>query len=59
LFMNEKKTVVPLLPQPVKPARHCGHTIELRDVSFAYPGTQRMVLRVRNIDRVRGVNYLC
>ncbi|MHC1694803.1 MAG: ABC transporter ATP-binding protein [Eubacteriales bacterium] len=49
LFMNEKRTVVPLLPQPVKPARHCGHTLELRDVSFAYPGTERMVLKNINL----------
>lgn len=49
LFMNEKKTVVPSLPEPVQPKRHCGHTIELRDVSFAYPGTDRMVLKHLNL----------
>lgn len=48
-FMNEKKTIVPLLSQPVKPSRHCGHTIEMRNISFAYPGTQHMVLKNINL----------
>ncbi len=45
VFMNEKKTIVPAVAEPVKPSRHCGHTIELRNVSFAYPGTTRLVLK--------------
>jgi ATP-binding cassette subfamily B protein len=49
LFMNEKKTIVPSLPVPVKPARHCGHTIELRNVSFSYPGSKRKVLSNINL----------
>ena len=49
LFMNEKKTIVPAIETPLIPQRHCGHTIELRDVSFAYPGTNRMVLKHLNL----------
>ena len=49
LFMNEKKTIVPATETPLIPQRHCGHTIELRDVSFAYPGTNRMVLKHLNL----------
>lgn len=49
LFMNEKQTIIPDLAVPVLPARHQGHTIELRDVSFAYPGTERMVLKHLNL----------
>ncbi len=49
LFMNEKKTIVPALDEPVIPERHCGHTIELKNVSFAYPGTTRMVLKNLNL----------
>ena len=49
LFMNEKKTIVPDLEEPVEPQRHCGHTIELRNVSFSYPGTTRLVLKNLNL----------
>ncbi len=49
LFMDEKKTIVPTTEKPLLPARHCGHTIELKDVSFAYPGTNRMVLKHINL----------
>ena len=44
-FMNEEQTVVPRLAEPAHIRRHCGHTIELRNVSFRYPGTERMVIR--------------
>jgi ABC-type multidrug transport system fused ATPase/permease subunit len=49
LFMNEKKTIVPSLEAPVAPKRHCGHTIELKNVSFSYPGTTRKVLKNLNL----------
>ncbi len=49
IFMNEKKTIVSSLPEPIKPKRHCGHTIELRDVCFAYPGSDRLVLKNINL----------
>ncbi len=45
LFMEEEKTIIPLLPAECpKVNRHCGHTIEFRHVSFVYPGTERKVL---------------
>ena len=44
-FMNEKKTVVPRLAEPLKPARHTAHTIQFENVSFRYPGTERDVLK--------------
>ena len=44
LFMNEKRTVVPALPEPRKVAHGTGHTIEFRNVSFSYPGTERKVI---------------
>lgn len=43
-FMKEKQTVVPLLPEPKHPHRGKPHVIELRGVSFSYPGTDRKVL---------------
>lgn len=48
LFMREKQTVKPLLAQPVQPQNNIGHTIELKNVSFRYPGTDRDVLKNLN-----------
>ena len=48
-FMNEERTIVPRLAEPAHMKRHCGHTIELRNVSFRYPGTERMVIRNVNL----------
>ena len=44
LFMNEEQTVKPLLDTPAEPQNHCGHTIELRNVCFRYPGADRDVI---------------
>lgn len=49
VFMNEKQTVKPLTDSPAVPSLHCGHTIELRNVSFRYPGTQRDVIHNMNL----------
>ncbi len=43
-FMNEKRTIVPILAEPRRVKHHTGHTIELKNVSFAYPGTERKVI---------------
>lgn len=48
LFMNEKQTVVPSIPNPASVTRG-GHTIEFKNVSFRYPGTSRYVLKDINI----------
>ncbi|MBR6786992.1 MAG: ABC transporter ATP-binding protein [Clostridia bacterium] len=45
VFMDEKRNIVPTLPTPRKVERHCGHTIEFKNVSFRYPGTKRDVLK--------------
>ena len=44
-FMNNEKTVKPLTDTPTIPERHVGHTIELQNVSFRYPGTERDVIK--------------
>ncbi len=49
VFMQEKKSIKSILPQPAPLKRHCGHTIELRNVSFRYPGTNRDVLKNINV----------
>lgn len=43
-FMDEKPKILPALDEPLHVARHTGHTIEFRHVSFAYPGTTRQVI---------------
>ena len=48
-FMNEKRTVVASLPEPRKVKHGEGHTIEFRNVSFAYPGTERRVINNVNL----------
>lgn len=48
LFMNERQTVIPTLPEPLVPKTHCGHTIELKNVSFKYPGAKTYV--IKNMD---------
>lgn len=49
LFMKEKQTVKPLISSPQKPATKCGHTIELKNVSFRYPGAEVDVLKNINL----------
>ena len=44
-FMNEEKTTVSRLPEPIKAERGNSHTIELVNVSFRYPGTDKDVLK--------------
>ena len=48
-FMKEKQTVVPIVEIPEKVAKNSPHTIEFRNVSFAYPGTERMILKNINL----------
>ena len=49
LFMKEKKTVVSSLPEGIVPEHHVGHTVVFEKVSFAYPGTDRKVLKNINL----------
>jgi len=48
-FMKEKQTVVPIREIPEKVTKNSPHTIEFRNVSFAYPGTERMILKNINL----------
>lgn len=45
VFMNEKQTIVSNLENPLHINRHSKHTIELKDVTFRYPGTDRDVIK--------------
>lgn len=48
-FMKEETTVVPTLREPRKPVKGGAHTIEFKNVSFSYPGTDRYVLKDVNL----------
>lgn len=47
-FMDEEPSVIPTLSEPRIPRKGTEHTIEFKNVSFSYPGTDRYVLK--NID---------
>lgn len=49
VFMKEKPTVVPTLKEARSVRMGQPHTIEFVDVSFAYPGTSRLVLEHLNL----------
>lgn len=44
-FMEERQTISPLSSMPIEPKRHISHKIEFRNVSFAYPGTDKYVIK--------------
>ena len=48
-FMKVKPTVVPSKAKPEKVSRGQAHTIEFRNVSFRYPGTEKDVLKNINL----------
>lgn len=50
IFLQEQRRIVPLLPVPAPITRHIGHTFRFENVSFAYPGTNRMVLQNINLE---------
>ncbi len=48
-FMKEKPTVIPSVREPVRIETGMPHTIEFVNVSFAYPGSDRLVLKNINL----------
>ena len=48
-FMKEEPKIVPTVAEPLKVERGIPHKIEIKNVSFAYPGTERMVLKNLNL----------
>lgn len=44
-FMNEKPSILPDIENPVPITRHIPHKIELKNVSFKYPETERFVIK--------------
>lgn len=54
VFMKEKPTIVPNTSEPLIPEHGVAHTIEFENVSFAYPGTEKPVLRNINLSLKSG-----
>lgn len=48
VFMKEKVGIVPSVKKPLVPQRHIAHKIELKNVSFKYPGSEKYVLKNLN-----------
>lgn len=48
-FMKEKQTIVPNTEIPAAVEKNVGHTIEFKNVSFKYPGTEKYVLKNINL----------
>lgn len=48
-FMKEEPTVVPMTDTPTPVAHGKPHTIEFENVSFSYPGSDRLVLKNVNL----------
>ncbi len=48
-FTNEPITVISTASEPVKPTLGVPHTVEFRDVSFKYPGTDKYVIKNVNL----------
>ena len=48
-FMKEEVKIKATLPEPLVPKRGIGHTVEFKNVSFSYPGTDRYVLHNVNL----------
>ncbi len=44
-FMKERPTVTPSVSEPIRVERQKPHTIEFVNVSFAYPGTDKYVIK--------------
>ncbi len=49
LFMKEKVSIVPTVKEPLMPKTRCGHTFELKNVSFKYPESSKYVIRNMNL----------
>lgn len=57
-FVSEKPTVVPICENPKKPRRGAPHTIELVNVSFSYPGSNKKVIKNVSLKLQPGENVV-
>ena len=56
-FMAVKTEIVPNVTPAKVPEKGIAHTIEFRNVSFAYPGTERLVINNLNLVLSGGKSY--
>ncbi len=56
-FMNVKSEIVPAVSPALIPQKDIEHTIEFKNVSFVYPGTQKTVIDNLNLTLKGGKSY--
>lgn len=56
-FMQVRPEIVPAIAEPVYPRKDIPHSIEFRNVSFAYPGVPRDVIKNLNLTLEGGKSY--
>ncbi|MBQ8836807.1 MAG: ABC transporter ATP-binding protein [Clostridia bacterium] len=56
-FMQVKSEIIPAVTPAATPKKGTKHTIEFRDVSFAYPGTEKLVIKNLNLTLKGGKSY--
>ena len=57
-FMKEEVTVKPTVTPARIPLKNAPHTVEFKNVSFAYPGTDKFVLKNINLEFKTGDNVV-
>jgi len=56
-FMAVESEIVPNVTPAIIPQKEIAHTIEFRNVSFAYPGTERLIIKDLNLTLQGGRSY--
>lgn len=56
-FMQVRPEIIPAVEDPLHPAKGQAHSIEFRNVSFAYPGTEKRVIANLNLTLEGGRSY--
>ncbi len=56
-FMEVKPQIVPKCIPAIVPQKNIAHTLEFRNVSFAYPGTDRLIIKDLNLTLQGGKSY--
>lgn len=56
-FMQVRPEIIPAVEEPLHPAKGAAHSIEFRNVSFAYPGTEKRVIENLNLTLEGGRSY--
>lgn len=56
-FMAVKPEIIPSVSPAILPSKGAAHTLEFRNVSFSYPGTDRLIIQNLNLTLQGGKSY--